>query len=53
MTKKKNYAQQRVWQFAGARIDAGHALDFLSKEQKDKILDRNAERFFEKNVAGK
>ena len=30
-----------------------HALDFLSKEQKDKIFYRNAERFFEKNVAGK
>ena len=34
-------------------VAAIHVLDFLSKEQKDKIFYRNAERFFEKNVAGK
>ena len=34
-------------------IAAIHALDFLSKEQKDKIFYRNAERFFEKRNAGK
>ena len=53
MTKKKNYAQQRVWQYGGARIAAGHTLDFLFKEQKDKIFYRNAERFFEKEFAVK
>ena len=34
-------------------VEAIHALDFLSKEQKDKIFYRNAERFFEKEVGGK
>ena len=53
MTKKKNYAQQGVWQYGEATIATIYTLDFLSKEQKDKIFHRNAEPFFEKEFAVK